>query len=84
MATAMISSKGQITLPAAARRKLNIKPKSRVEVEVRETEIVIRPAKTIRDVMGIFHDYAKGKTEDWETVRSLTERAVAEEVMDEG
>ena len=81
MATATVSSKGQITLPAAARRKLKIKPRSRVEVEVRENEIVIRPTKSLRELYGIFHEAAKGKTEDWETVRTLTERAVAEEVM---
>lgn len=84
MATARISEKGQVTLPAQARRKLGIKPKSRVEIEVREDEIAIRPAKSIRDVMGIFEEYAKGRTEDWETVRTLTEKAIAEQVANEG
>ena len=83
MVMARISTKGQITLPAAARRALGLMPKSKVEVEVRKDEIVIRRAKTIRDMAGIFHEYAKGKTDDWETVRRLTEEAVAREVMDE-
>jgi len=83
MATALVSSKGQITLPAAARRKFKIGPKSRVDVEIRENEIAIRPVKSIRELCGIFHDAAKGKTEDWETVRQITMRAVAEEVVNE-
>ena len=83
MVMARISTKGQITLPAAARRTLGLKPKSRVEVEVRKDEIIIRRAKTIRDIAGLVHEDAKGKSDDWETVRRLTEEAVAREVMDE-
>ena len=78
-----ISNKGQITLPAGARRKLGIKPKAKVEIEVRDDEIVIRPLKTIREVRGIFRDLAQGGTEDWETVRRRTEQAIAKEVADE-
>ena len=84
MAIARISDKGQITLPAAARRKLGLKPRARVEVVTHETEIVIRPLRSISDVAGIFHEEAKGKPTDWETIRSETERLVAEEVAREG
>jgi len=84
MATVPISSKGQITLPAAARKKLNLKPNSRAEIEIRENEVAIKPIKSIRELYGVFHDAAKGKTEDWETVRTMTEQAIAEEVAREG
>jgi AbrB family looped-hinge helix DNA binding protein len=84
MTLAHISSKGQITLPSSFRKKLGIKDQSTVEVELRGTEIVIRPMKSIREVHGIFSEFAKGKSEDWETVRSKTEEAVAEEVANEG
>jgi AbrB family looped-hinge helix DNA binding protein len=80
MATAMISSKWQITLPAAARRKLNLKPNTPIDVLVQDDQIVLRPVKTLTELYGVFHDYALGETQDWETVRALTERAVAEEV----
>ena len=84
MVMARISTKGQITLPAAARRTLGLKPKSRVEVEVRKDEIIIRPIKSIREVEGFFRDIPRDKSGDWETVRSETERIVAEEVAREG
>jgi len=84
MTIGTILSRGRITLPAAARRKLGLKPHGKVDVEVRENEIVIRPAKSIRDVAGIFAEAAKGKTTDWETIRDEMEKAVAEEVANEG
>ena len=84
MTQVAVSNKGQVTLPALMRRKLGIKSKSKVEVEIRESEIVIRPAKTIRDVAGIFVQYAKGKTTDWKEIREQAEQAVAEEVAHEG
>jgi bifunctional DNA-binding transcriptional regulator/antitoxin component of YhaV-PrlF toxin-antitoxin module len=70
-----VSERGQISIPAAARRKLS--------VEVGEKEIVIRPVKSILEVAGIFREYAKGKTTGWDTIREETMRIVAEEVMSE-
>ena len=84
MITAQVSDKGQITIPAAVRRKLGLKAKSRVEIEVRDNVAVLRPVKSIRELSGILRDYVKGKTSDWETVRTQAERAVAEQVVREG
>ncbi|MCX6377467.1 MAG: AbrB/MazE/SpoVT family DNA-binding domain-containing protein [Armatimonadetes bacterium] len=81
--TVRVSERGLITIPAAARRKLGIKPKSRVVLEVRENEIAIRPVKSILDVAGTLREYAKGKTTDWDTIREETMKAVAREVMDD-
>jgi AbrB family looped-hinge helix DNA binding protein len=53
MTTATISSKSQITLPAAACREVGIKPHDRVLVEVREGAIVIRSAPDLADFKGI-------------------------------
>lgn len=78
-----VSERGQISIPAAARRKLGIKPKSKVSVEVGEKEIVIKPVKSILEVAGIFREYAKGKTTDWDTIREETMRIVAEEIESE-
>lgn len=83
MATAWVSDKGQITIPAKARKKLGISGKSRVEVEVRDKEVVIRPMRSILDVAGIFHEAAKGKSTDWQVIREEAMQAVAEEVMNE-
>lgn len=44
MTTATVSSKSQITLPAAACREVGIKPHDRVLVEVRQGVIVVRSA----------------------------------------
>jgi len=84
MTLVTISDKGQLTLPAPMRKRLGIKSRSKVEVEIRDSEIVIRPAKTIRDVAGIFAEHAKCKITDWETIRNQVEQAVAEEVAHEG
>jgi len=52
MTTATVSSKSQITLPAAACREVGIKPHDRVLVEVREGAIVIRSAPDLMDFKG--------------------------------
>lgn len=44
MTVATISTKGQITLPVAARNALGMKPHDRVAVDVRDGAITVRPA----------------------------------------
>jgi AbrB family looped-hinge helix DNA binding protein len=79
---ARVSSKGQITLSAAVRRKLGIAPNSQVEVIVKDEEIAIRPLKRVSELAGILNRYARpDEPEDWETIRQQTEKAVAEEVV---
>jgi AbrB family looped-hinge helix DNA binding protein len=53
MTTATVSSKSQITLPAAACREIGIKPHDRVLVEVRDGTIVVRPAPDLMDLKGV-------------------------------
>ena len=84
MITVTISDKGQITLPSAVRKKLGLAPRRKMEIEVRGNEIVMRPMRSISDLAGIFHERAKHVTDDWETIRTRTEIAVAEEVAREG
>ena len=52
MAISTISSKGQITLPASARRKLGIRAHDRVTVETRDDAIVIRRIKNFFELEG--------------------------------
>ena len=53
MTRATVSSKSQITLPAAACREVGIKPHDRVLVEVREGAIIIRSAPDLMDFKGV-------------------------------
>jgi AbrB family looped-hinge helix DNA binding protein len=76
-----ISDRGQITIPASARRRLGLRPRGRVEVAVRGDEIVLRPVKSISDLAGVFRGRASGAT--WEEERATTETAVARQVADE-
>jgi AbrB family looped-hinge helix DNA binding protein len=52
MTTATLSSKSQITLPAAACRRVGLKPHDRVLVEVRDDAIVVRPAPDLMKMRG--------------------------------
>jgi AbrB family looped-hinge helix DNA binding protein len=72
MTTATVSSKSQITLPAAACREVGIKPHDRVLVEVREGAIVIRSAPDLMQFKGAL---GKALPDDVETKR--TPRALA-------
>ncbi len=81
MTTVTISEKGQLTLPAALRRALGIRPHSRVEVLLGDGELVIRPVRRISEVRGAFRHCAKGS--GWERERDGAEAAVAEQVADE-
>jgi AbrB family looped-hinge helix DNA binding protein len=84
VALARVSSKGQITLPAASRRKLGIEPNSTVEIVTGEGEIVIRRRRSISELYGALHDYVPdGEPLGWEEERRRMEEAVARQVADE-
>jgi AbrB family looped-hinge helix DNA binding protein len=53
---AIVSSKGQVTLPAAMRAKLGITPGSHIYFELREGELVIKPEVP----MGAYYGMLKG------------------------
>jgi AbrB family looped-hinge helix DNA binding protein len=79
-----VSDKGQITVPAKARRELGIKPGDSVEVEVVDDTLVVRPVKSLRSLRGIFAGIAaQHPIGEWEKVRTETETSVAKEVADE-
>jgi AbrB family looped-hinge helix DNA binding protein len=52
MTYATVSSKGQITLPAGARRALGIRPRDRVIIQVDRQRIVLRAAPGILSLAG--------------------------------
>ncbi len=79
-----ISDKGQITLPAAVRKRMGWTPGRELLVEVGEDEITLRALKTLSQLDGIFHKYVQGrKRGSWEAERRAMEQAVAEQVADE-
>ena len=52
MTFAVISSKGQLTVPSAARRALGLGPGSRVLIETRANEIAIRATQPLLGLKG--------------------------------
>ncbi len=52
MSTVVISSKGQITLPARFRRELGLSVHSRVSIETEGNAIVIRPTADFFELEG--------------------------------
>ena len=52
MSIATVSSKGQITIPARARRALGIKANSRVILEVTKDSLVVRAAPDFFELEG--------------------------------
>jgi len=62
-ADAIVSSKGQVTLPAAMRAKLGIHPGTRIGFEVRGTELIIKPELPMSAYYGILKGYDLGDIE---------------------
>ena len=62
-ADAIVSSKGQVTLPAAMRAKLGITPGSYIQFEVRGNELVIKPELPMSAYRGILKGYDLGDIE---------------------
>jgi AbrB family looped-hinge helix DNA binding protein len=54
---AIVSSKGQVTLPAAMRAKLGIVPGSHIQFELRDRELVIKPELPMSAYRGILKKY---------------------------
>lgn len=60
---AVVSSKGQVTLPAAMRAKLGIGPGSHIHFELRGKELVIKPELPISAYRGLLKGYELGDIE---------------------
>lgn len=61
--SAVVSSKGQVTLPAAMRARLGITPGSHIRFEVRGAELVIIPELPMSAYCGILKGYDLGDIE---------------------
>lgn len=60
----IVSSRGQVTLPAALRRRLGIEPGGVVIAEERDGELVLRPAAVVEVKIYSDVDIAKWDEED--------------------
>jgi len=56
-ADAIVSSKGQVTLPAAMRAKLGLVPGSHIQFELRGRELVIKPELPMSAYYGMLKPY---------------------------
>jgi AbrB family looped-hinge helix DNA binding protein len=64
---ARVSSKGQVTLPAAMRAKLGITTGSRIRFELRDKELVVKPELPMSAYRGMLKPYLHlFKPEDFE------------------
>ena len=79
--TAKITSKGQITLPKEVRKTLNVHAGNVVIFEKENDNVVIRPARTLKEFKG----FLKGKgTEDFEEMRKKAKEHVGKRVAQSG
>ena len=62
-ADAIVSSKGQVTLPSAMRALLGISPGSHIQFEVRGKELVIKPELPMSAYRGMLKGYDLGNIE---------------------
>ncbi|MBV5297412.1 MAG: AbrB/MazE/SpoVT family DNA-binding domain-containing protein [Rhodoferax sp.] len=60
---AVVSTKGQVTLPAAMRARLGIVPGSHIHFELRGKELVIKPELPMSAYRGILKGYDLGDIE---------------------
>lgn len=60
---AIVSSKGQVTLPAAMREKLGLVPGSKIRFELRDHSLVVRPDLPMSAYRGILKGYDLGDIE---------------------
>jgi AbrB family looped-hinge helix DNA binding protein len=74
--TAKITSKGQITIPRAARVALKT---DTVEVEIQDDAVILRPVKSVG---GALSAYAKGKEEFINVRETVWQEVVNEKAAD--
>jgi AbrB family looped-hinge helix DNA binding protein len=72
-----------VTIPADVRRAMGIHPGTRVQVEVRGNEIVLRPLPSVSELAGCLREYAVGKGTDFARIREEAMTIMAEEFVRE-
>ncbi len=75
MSLVKISSKGQITIPVKIRTFLGVAAKDKLELLVRDNEVIIQPVKSFRSLRGSLA-YKQGDA------RKVVEKAAAKHVLE--
>jgi AbrB family looped-hinge helix DNA binding protein len=67
----IVKNKGQVTIPAKVRKKYNINEGTRLEMVETEEGIILKPKKSIWDMIGSFSDLASVEemSENWYKLR---------------
>jgi len=78
MPVAVLTSKGQMTIPKEVRKALNLKPSDKVIITVEGREAVIKPLRgNILDIGGSIKISEKEKPLDFHRVREEVKKRVA-------
>jgi antitoxin PrlF len=78
MPVAVLTSKGQMTIPKEVRKALNLKPSEKVIIIVEGNQAVIKPLRgNILDIGGSIKISKKGKPTDFHRVREEVKRRIA-------
>jgi antitoxin PrlF len=77
-----MTQKGQVTIPAAIRARLGLRPKDRVRFDVDGDEVKLRPASS-NLLAGLGAVAPHRCPEDWSAVEDAVEELMATEVAEE-
>ncbi|MBI5025246.1 MAG: AbrB/MazE/SpoVT family DNA-binding domain-containing protein [Nitrospirae bacterium] len=78
MPVAILTSKGQMTIPKEIRKALNLKPSEKVIIVVEGNQAVIKPLRgNILDIGGSIKVSAKEKPVDFHRIREEVKKRVA-------
>ena len=78
-----MTQKGQVTIPAAIRARLGLKPKDRVRFEITGDVVTIKPAES-RLLAGFGAVRPRNRPEDWEAIAEEAERLMAADAAADG
>jgi len=78
MPVALLTSKGQVTIPKEVRKALNLKPSEKVIIIVEGNQAIIKPLRgNILDIGGSVKIPEKGRPVDFHRVREEVKRRIA-------
>jgi len=81
MPIAVLTSKGQMTIPKEVRKALNLKPSEKVIIVIEGQQAIIKPLRgTILDLGGSISISDKEKSADFRKVREEVKKRIARKV----
>ena len=78
-----MTQKGQVTIPAAIRTRLGLRPRDRVQFEISGDVVTIKPAES-KLLAGFGAVRPRNRPEDWEAIAEEAERLMAADAAAEG